>query len=89
MPPKTRSNNARSKNTRAHELSPIPVAGFMPPPPRMTRPKPEVVVKPAAPKKKVVVKTAAAPPSKANAAKDIELAARALLKLSKQLNPKK
>lgn len=85
MPPKTRSNNARPKQ-RAHELSPIPVAGFMPPPP--LRKKPEVVVKPATPKKKVVVKTAAAP-SKANAAKDIELAARALLKLSKQLNPKK
>lgn len=96
MPPKTRS--------KVYDLSPIPVAGFMPPPPRKF--KPTVVVKPksAAPKPasgkkpspskksgapvKAPVK-AAAPPSKAAAAKDIEAAAKALLKLSRQLTAKR
>lgn len=85
MPPKTRSN--------ARQLSPVPVAGFMPPPPKFGAKKPknvEVVVKPKSSKPAVKKRAVPAPtPSKATAARDIELAARALLKLSKQLKPQK
>ena len=92
MPPKTRS--------KEYDLSPIPVAGFMPPPPRKFKPTVVVKPKPAANKptakpnnKKNApankVNKPAAPPSKAAAAKDIEAAAKALLKLSRQMTAKR
>ncbi len=75
MPPKTRSA-LKSK----FDLSPVPLAGFMPPPMQRTQ-------RPVAPSKKpkAVPGTAPAKKSKAATAREIEAAAKTLLKLSRQL----
>jgi len=78
MPPKTRPSNKKPKTFGS---SPVPVAEFMAPP--GARKKPVAVVKPASAKKPVAKKSA--PPSKAAAARDLEIAAKTLLKLSRQL----
>ena len=83
MPAKTRSAKPKSAIAlKKAGLSPVPLGSFMAPPGARTAPRPTITRKPA-PKK--VLSAGAKQPSKAAAAKDIESAAKALLKLSRSL----
>lgn len=84
MPAKTRSAKPKSAIAlKKAGLSPVPLGSFMAPPGAQTAPRPAITRKPVS--KKPVVNAGAKQPSKAAAAKDIEAAAKALLKLSRSL----
>ena len=86
MPAKTRSAKPKSAIAlKKAGLSPVPLGSFMAPPGARMAPGASKTITRKPVSKKPLVNAGAKQPSKAAAAKDIESAAKALLKLSRSL----